>query len=193
HREGAQAHGRSVRVGDQLANDLDPRPMGGGAAAFPASSPPHAHPLRRGEARRFIGEPRLADAGFSREQHESAAAGARIVDRCAYLCELPLPAYEVTRPLIRLAMDRFQNAKRSGAVVVGGQRNSLTTTLAYRSGESQPMTHSGACDMAWRVARGRPASLRPVALSGVSPEMVEIVYSAPLEKRENMTKKRGRR
>jgi len=84
--------------------------MGGGATAFPASSPPHGHSLRRGEARGFVGEPCLADAGFSREQHEPAAASARIVDRHAYLCELPLPAYEVTRPLMRLALNRLQSA-----------------------------------------------------------------------------------
>ena len=84
--------------------------MGGCPAAFPASSPPHGHSLRRGEARGLVGEPRLADAGFSREQHEAAASGARIVERHAYLCELPLPAYEVTRPLMRFALNRLQSA-----------------------------------------------------------------------------------
>ncbi len=90
--------------------------MGGGAAAFPASSPPHAHRLRGGEVRGFVSEPRLADAGFSREQHESAAAGARIVDRRADLGELPLPAYEVTRRLIRFALDRLAHRPHEPAI-----------------------------------------------------------------------------
>ena len=114
--EVARAHRRSIGLGDDFADDLDPRPMGGSAAAFPAPSPPHPHPLRRSEVRRFVSEPRLADAGFSREQQESAAAGSRIVDRRADLGELPLPADEVTRRLIRFALDRLAHRPHEPAI-----------------------------------------------------------------------------
>ena len=90
----------------------------------PSQHRPHRTriPFAVARLRRFVSEPRLADAGFSREQHESAAARSRIVDRRADFCELPLPADEVTRPLIRFALDRLQRAQRSWDVVLGRQR-----------------------------------------------------------------------
>ena len=140
---------------------------GGPAAAFPASSPPHAHCLRGGEVRGFVGEPRLADAGFSREEHESAAAGTRIVDRRAYLCELPLSAYEKPRLLMRFTLNGYQHAKRSWLLLLDSQRFPSLATLPHHPDAFQLNRRSPLQGIGLRPPSGRIEDRTPIALEGV--------------------------
>jgi hypothetical protein len=59
---------REVRTLSASANDLDDRPVGWCAAAFPAPPPHNAHPLKRRLGGELLGEASFADARFTAQQ-----------------------------------------------------------------------------------------------------------------------------
>ncbi len=92
-RPGAEVRGEAVvgAFGGERAHDLQPRPVGGRAAAVPAARQRDDGP----GAPRLVAErprqPGLADPRLAREQHETAASRARLLERPHQLIELAPP------------------------------------------------------------------------------------------------------
>jgi len=59
---------REIRTLGTIANDLDDRPIGWCAAAFPASPPPDAHSVERRLGGELLGQASFADARFTAQQ-----------------------------------------------------------------------------------------------------------------------------
>ena len=73
--------GLGPALGRQRAHDLQPGPVGGGAAAVPAARPRHAMPVGRGALAQRGGQARLADPGLTGEQDEAPVARRRVLER----------------------------------------------------------------------------------------------------------------
>ena len=90
---GLQQRGR-VAPPDGATQHLHPRPVGGRAAALPATSPQHREPPRRGDVRATLREPCLPDPGLAAQEVEAAAADAGRVERAGELRQLALTSDE---------------------------------------------------------------------------------------------------
>src|SRR5262249_34031167 len=73
---------------------LPPRPVGGGAACFPAASDEYAGATSLRLVDELVRQPRLADARFAAKQEETPASGARIVEPGSQRVELTIAADE---------------------------------------------------------------------------------------------------
>ena len=74
---------RPARPSQGAPDQLDPWPEGGRAASFPASPPENTRPVRSRVRGGLLGEPRLADTGFSRKRHQPTSTGCHLSDGIA--------------------------------------------------------------------------------------------------------------
>ncbi len=77
---------------DQLAERLNPRPVGRGAASLVRAAPEQTRSVLGGVALKLARQPRLPDAGFAGDHHQAAATGACALERLAEPLKLLLSA-----------------------------------------------------------------------------------------------------
>ena len=78
----AELVSKPVRVtrSDVRAEGLDPRPIGGGAAGFPAAAPEHEEPAFPRGCRELVGETTLAYPRLACQQEQAPAAAGGLVE-----------------------------------------------------------------------------------------------------------------
>ncbi|MBW3653529.1 MAG: 2-amino-4-hydroxy-6-hydroxymethyldihydropteridine diphosphokinase [Actinobacteria bacterium] len=195
-----------VALGRQPAQDPQPRPVRGRAAALPGTAPQDGRAGGDGFRADRVGERGLADAGVAGDHEQAPAAGERVFEPQAQLGQLAITTDEAPRanahaPSVSAAgsadADRLADPRRAPPArraLVLPARVELQDPCAAFGPEWEQPAHPGAADPAADAFRGAEAHAAPrvaVRIDVVQVDRRAAPDEAEAEDREAHPERRG--